>query len=56
MVNNSINHNQKNKQELNTLKVLIRSLKYQLEELNKTNQKIGQINSEPNDGGLPREK
>lgn len=46
---------QKNKQELNTLKVLIQSLKYQLGNLNSVNKNIDNLKSESK-GGVTKEK
>ena len=46
---------QKNKQELNTLKVLLQSLKYQLEELDSVNKNIDNLDSELK-GGNKQEK
>ncbi|KKN61172.1 hypothetical protein LCGC14_0524670 [marine sediment metagenome] len=46
---------QKNKQELNTLNVLLQSLRFQLAELNKTNQKIESLKTK-SIGGVNRKK
>lgn len=40
------------KKEVNTLKVLLNSLKFQLIELNEVNQKIEKLNSNKNGGKL----
>lgn len=40
------NKKQKNQNELNTLKVLLRSLDYQLEDLKSVNENIGDLNSD----------
>ncbi|HUS49140.1 MAG TPA: hypothetical protein VMZ91_03190 [Candidatus Paceibacterota bacterium] len=53
MNDNSINHKQRNKQESNTLNVLLQSLKFQLSELNETNKKI---ESKSNNRGLVSRK